>query len=54
MIVDTHAHMLENATYAQHLAVFTEELGLSAAEQEQVLGKRPCGCFFSTAKEVVL
>ena len=39
-------HWLEKATYAQHLAVFTEELGLSAAEQEQVLGGTAMRLFF--------
>ena len=40
-------HWLENTTYAQHLAVFTEELGLSTAEQEQVLGATAMRLFFS-------
>lgn len=39
-------HWLQKATYAQHLAVFTEELGLSAGEQEQVLGATALRLFF--------
>lgn len=39
-------HWLENTTYAHHLAVFTKELGLSAAEQEQVLGETAMRLFF--------
>ncbi len=31
----------------QHLAVFTEELGLSVAEQEQVLGATARRLFFN-------
>ena len=40
-------HWLENTTYTQHLAVFTEELGLSMEEQEQVLGETAMRLFFA-------
>ncbi len=32
-------HWLKKASYAQHLAVFTDELGLSENEKDQVLGR---------------
>ena len=39
-------HWLKKATYAEHLAVFVDELGLAAAEREQVLGGTALGLFF--------
>ena len=39
-------HWLEKATYAQHLALFREELGLSQSELEAVLGETPWRLWF--------
>ena len=39
-------HWLQKASYAQHLAVFIEELGLSAEERAQVLGETALRLFF--------
>jgi predicted TIM-barrel fold metal-dependent hydrolase len=39
-------HWLKKATYAQHLALFTEELGLSRAEQTAILSETPLRLWF--------
>jgi len=39
-------HWLKKATYAQHLAVFTRELGLSQGEQEAILETAPMRLWF--------
>jgi predicted TIM-barrel fold metal-dependent hydrolase len=37
---------LKKATYAEHLALFTEELGLSEAEQQAILEETPMRVWF--------
>ena len=39
-------HWLQNCTYAQHLELFTQELGLSPSEQEAVLSQTPIQLWF--------
>ncbi|NKB69174.1 MAG: amidohydrolase family protein [Candidatus Latescibacteria bacterium] len=43
-------HWLKTATYAQHLALFQEELGLSRGEQEAILGETPWRLWFAERK----
>jgi predicted TIM-barrel fold metal-dependent hydrolase len=38
---------IPKATYAQHLRIFTHEMGLSAAEQEAILGKTAMRLWFA-------
>lgn len=40
-------HWLKKSTYAQHLAVFVEELGWTAEERAQVLGQTALRLFFA-------
>ncbi len=40
-------HWLKKSTYAQHLGVFAQELGLSAEERDEVLGQSAMRLFFA-------
>lgn len=40
-------HWLKKATYSQHLAMFTEAMGLSGGEQETILSDTPLRVWFS-------